>query len=470
MIKVVIAGRPNVGKSSLFNRLVRERDAIVSEKAGTTRDIKRRIVELDDQLEEIELIDTGGLEEREGLFEKVKEKSLETIREGNIILYMVDGRSIPTDEEVKYIREIQKLGKPLLLLVNKIDNDKLMERFYDFYQLGVEEVYPISVAHNRGVGKVIERVKEFVPKRRQFTPGTQIEEEIPLEELLGELPGAEGEEGGEGKEGEIDPTQLREIKVAIVGRVNVGKSSLLNRLVGEERSIVSEEDGTTIDPVDETIYYDGWHITFIDTAGIRRRGKIKDLEKYALLRTEKVLKEADIAILVLDASQGIVELDEKIGGLIEKAKRGVIIVANKWDDASTDFEKFRKEVEYRFDFLYYAPFMVISAKTGRGIDRLKRKILEVYRNYTKRIPTSQLNQWIQEATARHKLPSDVRGKEVKIYYATQFDIKPPQIALIMNRPKLHFSYRRYLIKFIRSKEDFSGTPIILVPKERRRND
>lgn len=456
MFKLVIIGKPNVGKSSLFNRIVRERDAIVSEKAGTTRDIKRRIVSLDDDLEEVELIDTGGLEERDELFKKVKEKALEVARQGDLILYMVDGRSIPDDEEVKYIRQLQKLNKPILLLVNKIDNDSLMEGVYNFYSLGVEEVYPISVAHNRGVGKVIERIKEFVPKKKSWSPAAGIEEEIPLEELL---------EGGEEKE----VVALPEIKVAIVGRVNVGKSSLLNKLVGTERAIVSEKDGTTIDPVDETIHFEGYNITFVDTAGIRRRGKIKDIEKYALFRTEKVLEKADIAILVIDAKEGIVELDEKIGGLIQKAKTGVIIVGNKWDEKGQEFKEFEKEVKRRFDFLYYAPFMVVSAKTGRGMERLKRTITSVYQNYIKRIPTSKLNDWIKEATTRHKIPSDVRGKEVKIYYATQFDIKPPQIALIMNRPKLHFSYERYLVRFLREKEDFTGVPIVLVPRERKRD-
>jgi GTP-binding protein len=331
-----------------------------------------------------------------------------------------------------------------------------MEGVYNFYSLGVEEVYPISVAHNRGVGKVIERIKEFVPKKKSWSPAAGIEEEIPLEELL---------EGGEEKE----VVALPEIKVAIVGRVNVGKSSLLNKLVGTERAIVSEKDGTTIDPVDETIHFEGYNITFVDTAGIRRRGKIKDIEKYALFRTEKVLEKADIAILVIDAKEGIVELDEKIGGLIQKAKTGVIIVGNKWDEKGQEFKEFEKEVKRRFDFLYYAPFMVVSAKTGRGMERLKRTITSVYQNYIKRIPTSKLNDWIKEATTRHKIPSDVRGKEVKIYYATQFDIKPPQIALIMNRPKLHFSYERYLVRFLREKEDLTGVPIVLVPRERKRD-
>jgi GTP-binding protein len=453
MLKVAILGKPNVGKSSFFNRILRKRDAIVSDKAGTTRDIKKRVVSLDDDLEDIVLLDTGGLESRDELFDKVKQKALDVAKEADLILYMVDARTIPDEEEIKYFRTLQKLKKPIILVVNKVDNDKLMEGVYNFYELGADEVYPISIAHNRGVGKLIERIKEFVPKKQQFIEATSIEEDIPLEDLF-------SDEETENLE------ELKEIKVAIVGRVNVGKSSLLNALVGEERAIVSDVDGTTIDPIDETIYYNGYHITFVDTAGIRRRGKIRDIEKYALMRTEKVLKEADVAILVLDAKNGIVELDEKIGGLIQKHKNACIIVGNKWDEAKMDYKKFEQEVKDRFKFLDYAPFMVVSAKTKRNIDKLKEKIVYVYGNYTKRIPTSRLNEWIKEATQRHHLPTDIRGREIKIYYATQFAIKPPTIALIMNKPKLHFSYERYLINFLRQKEDFTGTPIVLIPREK----
>ncbi|AZV45844.1 ribosome biogenesis GTPase Der [Nautilia sp. PV-1] len=455
MIKVAILGKPNVGKSSLFNRILRERDAIVSERAGTTRDIKKREVSLDDDLEEIVLLDTGGLEERDELFNKVKEKALEVAKEADIVLYMVDGKTIPDEEEIKYFRNLQKLDKHIILVVNKIDNDKMMEKVYDFYELGADEIYPISVAHNRGVGKLIERIKAFVPKKPKTFEVSEFEQEIPLEDLLFE----------ENEENE-NLEELKEIKVAIVGRVNVGKSSLLNALVGEERAIVSDVDGTTIDPIDESIYHDGWNITFVDTAGIRRRSKIKDIEKYALLRTEKVLENADIAILVVDANEGVVELDEKIGGLIDKHKNGVIIVANKWDENSEEFHKFRDEIYYRFKYLYFAPFLVVSAKTGRNIDKLKDEIIKVYKNYSKRIPTSTLNKWIEEATQRHRIPTDIGGKEVKIFFATQFKTKPPTIALVMNRTKLHFSYKRYLVNFLRQKEDFTGTPIIFVPRKK----
>ncbi len=457
MLKVAILGKPNVGKSSFFNRILRKRDAIISEKAGTTRDIKKREVSLDDELEDILILDTGGLEERDELFNKVKQKALDAAKEADLIIYMVDAKTIPDEEEKKYVRNLQKLKKPIILVVNKVDNDKMMEKVYDFYELGVEEVYPISIAHNRGVGKLIERIKDFVPKKQKVIEATSIEEDIPLEELF-------CEEENENLE------ELKEIKVAIVGRVNVGKSSLLNAIVGEERAIVSDVDGTTIDPIDESIYFNGYHITFVDTAGIRRRSKIKDIEKYALLRTERVLEEADVAILVLDSKEGIVELDEKIGGLIQKHKNACIIVANKWDEAKDDFKKFEEEVRYRFKYLYYAPFMAISAKTKRNIEKLKEKIIYVYGNYTKRIPTAKLNEWIKEATIRHHLPTDIRGREIKIYYATQFGIKPPTIALIMNKPKLHFSYERYLINFLRQKEDFTGTPIVLIPREKGKKD
>ena len=457
MLKVAILGKPNVGKSSFFNRILRKRDAIISEKAGTTRDIKKREVSLDDELEDILILDTGGLEERDELFNKVKQKALDAAKEADLIIYMVDAKTIPDEEEKKYVRSLQKLKKPIILVVNKVDNDKMMEKVYDFYELGVEEVYPISIAHNRGVGKLIERIKDFVPKKQKVIEATSIEEDIPLEELF-------CEEENENLE------ELKEIKVAIVGRVNVGKSSLLNAIVGEERAIVSDVDGTTIDPIDESIYFNGYHITFVDTAGIRRRSKIKDIEKYALLRTERVLEEADVAILVLDSKEGIVELDEKIGGLIQKHKNACIIVANKWDEAKDDFKKFEEEVRYRFKYLYYAPFMAISAKTKRNIEKLKEKIIYVYGNYTKRIPTAKLNEWIKEATIRHHLPTDIRGREIKIYYATQFGIKPPTIALIMNKPKLHFSYERYLINFLRQKEDFTGTPIVLIPREKGKKD
>jgi GTP-binding protein len=241
---------------------------------------------------------------------------------------------------------------------------------------------------------------------------------------------------------------------------------LLNAITGEERSVVSSIAGTTIDPVDESVEYKDKVFKFVDTAGIRRRGKIEGIERYALLRTESMLERADIAVVVLDASADFADLDEKIAGLVDKHGLGVIVVFNKWDDKLHDFKSTVKKFRSRFRFLYFAPVLAISAMTGRGIDKVKDKILEVYDNYTQRIPTSKLNDMVKEAQNRHHIPSD-RGRVVKIYFATQFDNKPPKIALIMNRPgSLHFSYKRYLINFLRDNFNFEGSPIHIAVRKK----
>ena len=449
MFKVAIVGKPNVGKSSLFNRIVKAQDAITSEKAGTTRDFKRRDVEIAEN-KEITLIDTGGLEDRDELFNKVKNKALEMAATADLILFMVDGQKYPDDEEIKYFRNLLKLNKKIWLVVNKIDNDKLNEMVIEYYQLGAQKVFPVSVTHNRGVTKLINAISYLVPETPK-APILEPEDDLGLEELL------ELEENPE--------VENKDIKVSIIGKVNVGKSSLLNALVGEERSIVSDVDGTTIDPIDENIVYKDKIITFVDTAGVRRRSKIKDIEKYALMRTEKNLENTDIALLVIDAKNGIAELDERIAGLIDKHMTGAIIVMNKWDENKETYKKFVDEVRLRFKFLYYAPIIAVSAKTGRNIDKLKDIILEVHKNYSQRIPTSKLNEVIKEATQRHYLPTD-KTKPVKILYAVQYKTNPPTIALIMNRTHLHFSYRRYLINYLREKFDFTGSPIILAVRKR----
>jgi len=449
MFKVAIVGKPNVGKSSLFNRIVKAQDAITSDKAGTTRDFKRRDVEIAEN-KEITLIDTGGLEDRDELFNKVKNKALEMASQADLILFMVDGQKYPDDEEIKYFRNLLKLNKEIWLVVNKIDNDKLNEMVYEYYELGANKIFPVSVTHNRGVGKLLSAIARLVPETHK-TPILAPEDDLGLEEFL---------------ELEENPVEEnKDIKVSIIGKVNVGKSSLLNALVGEERSIVSDVDGTTIDPIDENIVYKDKVITFVDTAGVRRRSKIKDIEKYALMRTEKNLEESDIALLVIDAKNGIAELDERIAGLIDKHKTGAIIVMNKWDENKEEYKKFVDEVRLRFKFLYYAPVIAVSAKTGRNIEKLKDMILEVYKNYSQRIPTSKLNEVIKEATQRHYLPTE-KTKPVKILYAVQYKTNPPTIALIMNRTHLHFSYRRYLINYLREKFDFTGSPIILTVRKR----
>jgi len=448
MYKVAIVGKPNVGKSSLFNRIVKAQDAITSSKAGTTRDFKKRDVEIEEN-KEITLIDTGGLEDRDELFNKVKDKALEIAAQADLILFMVDGQKYPDDEEIKYFRNLLKLNKKIWLVVNKIDNDKLNEMVYEYYTLGVDKIFPVSVTHNRGVTKLIQAIARMVPATIKAPIAT--EDDLGLEEFL-ELQENPEEEN-------------KDIKVSIIGKVNVGKSSLLNAIVGEDRSIVSDVDGTTIDPIDENIVYKDKIITFVDTAGVRRRSKIKDIEKYALMRTEKNLEETDIALLVIDAKNGIAELDERIAGLIDKHRTGAIIVMNKWDETKEEYKKFIDEVRLKFKFLYYAPVIAVSAKTGRNIDKLKDMILEVYKNYSKRIPTAKLNEIIKEATIRHYLPTD-KTKPVKILYAVQYKTNPPTIALVMNRTHLHFSYRRYLINYLRDKFDFTGSPILIAIRKR----
>ena len=449
MYKVAIVGQPNVGKSSLFNRIVKAQDAITSEKAGTTRDFKKRDVEIEEN-KEITLIDTGGLEDRDELFNKVKDKALEIARGADLILFMVDGQKYPDDIEIRYFRNLLKLKKTIWLVINKIDNDKLNEMVFEYYQLGAEKIFPISVTHNRGVGKLISAIAKLVPTIEK-APILEADEDLGLEQLL------EMEEAPE--------PENREIKVSIIGKVNVGKSSLLNALLGEERTIVSDVDGTTIDPIDETIIIKDKIVTFVDTAGVRKRGKIKDIEKYALMRTEKNLDESDITLLVIDAKNGIAELDEKIAGLVDKHRTGVIIVMNKWDETKEEYKKFVNEVRLKFKFLHYAPVIAVSAKTGRNIDKLKEMILKVYQNYSRRIPTSKLNEIIKEATQRHYLPTD-KTKPVKILYAVQYETTPPRIALIMNRTHLHFSYRRYLTNYLRERFDFEGSPILFTARKR----
>jgi GTP-binding protein len=450
MFTVAIVGQPNVGKSSLFNRIVKAQDAITSSKAGTTRDFKKRDVVIDED-KEITLIDTGGLEDRDALFNKVKDKALEIANTADLILFMADGQKYPDDIEIKYFRNLLKLNKPIWLVLNKIDNDKLAQMVHEYYELGAKKIFTISVTHNRGVTKLINEIARITPQNKITEPILAPDEDLPLEELLALK--------------EAPKVEKKDIKVSIIGKVNVGKSSLLNALLGEERSIVSDIDGTTIDPIDETVYFNNKLITFVDTAGVRKRSKIKDIEKYALMRTEKNLEESDITLLVIDAKNGIAELDEKIAGLVDKHRTGVIIVMNKWDETKEEYKKFVENVRLKFKFLHFAPVIAVSAKTGRNIDKLKDLVLQVYTNYARRIPTSKLNETIKEATQRHYLPTD-KTKPVKILYAVQYETAPPRIALIMNRTHLHFSYRRYLANYLRERFDFEGSPILFTVRKR----
>lgn len=456
MKTIAIIGLPNVGKSSFFNRVAKERIAITSDFSGTTRDVRDHDVIIDEK--SCTILDTGGLDSSNELFENVKSKSLEAAQRADIIIMMVDGKLLPSDEERKIFYSLQKLGKPIALVINKIDNDKEMERAWEFSEFGAESVFPISVSHNRGVNALLKWISSLLPEvEKEPELILEDDEDIDLESLLAD----------EDKQEEVESNQ---INVGIIGRTNVGKSSLLNALVGEERAVVSSIAGTTIDPVDEFIEYEEKIINFVDTAGLRRRGKIEGIEKYALMRTNKMLESADIALLVLDASEPFKELDERIANLADKNELATIIVLNKWDEACENYEETIAELRYRFKFLAYAPVITVSALSKKRVHKLKDMILEVYKNYSQRIPTSKLNELFKEATIRHHLPSD-KTKEVKIYFATQYDVKPPRIVLVMNRPKsLHFSYKRYLVNKLRERFELEGSPVLLFARKKGERD
>lgn len=456
MQSIILIGKPNVGKSSLFNRMARQRIAITSDISGTTRDTNKTEIHIHSK--KAMLIDSGGLDESNELFKNVKKNTLKVAKESDIILYLVDGKLAPDDEDRQFFYSLKKLGKPIALVINKVDNKKDEERAWEFANFGVKEIFNLSVTHNMGLDELYDWLEKFLHEEFLIP-----DKEENLEDFL--------EHYEEGKEFQFKEVNQNHIRVGIVGRVNVGKSSLLNALVKQERSVVSSIAGTTIDPVNESIVYKDKVIEFIDTAGIRKRGKIQGLERFALNRTEKILTDSQIVLLVLDAHEGFNELDERIGGLVSKHYLGVIIVLNKWDKSEMDFDKAVKELRLdRFKFLAYAPIISVSALNGKRVHVLLDKILQIFENFTQKIQTSKLNALIESATKTHPLPHDC-GKLVKIYYAVQYDLAPPKIALIMNRPKaLHFSYKRYLQNQIRKEFDFEGVPLIIASRKKGEKD
>jgi len=492
MKKIAIIGRPNVGKSSLFNRLVKKRDAITSDIAGTTRDVKRRhVVILNKQAL---LLDTGGLDQGCELFDKIKEKSLEAAKKADIILYMVDGKSIPEDGDKKLFYELQNLGKEVALVVNKIDNDKMKDNLWDFYEFGTDAIFGLSVSHNRSVNALLEWIYDRLPEEDIIKDEDEEDDVNVIEEDNEEFEFDDKEYNEEEEDDnffypddneedeefeddsifaqndrikEFDETDVNHIKISIIGRTNVGKSSLLNALLGEERSVVSSVAGTTIDPIDESIEYKDKQLTFVDTAGLRRRGKIVGIEKFALMRTKEMLENSNMALVVLDGSEPFLDLDEKIAGLVDSNRLACIIVLNKWDIAPReDYDKIIQEVRDRFKFLAYAPIITLSAKSHRRVDKLFDMILEINDNYSQHVKTSELNVVLEKALRRHQLPS-MRGQIIRIYYATQYETRPPKIAIVMNKPRgLHFTYRRYLTNKLREAFSFSGTPVLFKAKKR----
>ncbi|WP_149717307.1 ribosome biogenesis GTPase Der [Campylobacter concisus] len=457
MQKVILVGKPNVGKSSLFNRLAGRRIAITSDVSGTTRDTNKAKIEVEGK--ECILIDSGGLDDSSELFKNVKAKTLAEAKNSDAILYMVDGKMMPDDEDRAIFYELSKLNLPIALVINKIDSKKDEQREWEFISFGAKNSFGISVSHNTGIDELSMWLAKHIEDKVQIKADTSEDFDDFLENY-----NDEGELSDE-----ID-YESKNIRVGIIGRVNVGKSSLLNALVKESRAVVSDVAGTTIDPVNEIYEHDGRVFEFVDTAGIRKRGKIEGIERYALNRTEKILEETDVALLVLDSSEPLTELDERIAGIASKFELGVIIVLNKWDKSSEEFDELCKEIKDRFKFLAYAPIISVSALGGKRVHKIYPLIIEIYKNYTQKIQTSKLNEVIGEATKAHPLPRD-KGRVVKIYYAVQFKTAPIMIALIMNRPKcLHFSYKRYLTNKLRESFNLTGVPIVLIPKKRGESD
>lgn len=448
---VALVGRPNVGKSTLFNRLAGEPLAIVDNKPGTTRD--RLFAEADWNGIEFTVVDTGGIDPGTGgkiplsldsaeYIQQIRSQAELAIQEADVVMFLVDATSgvTPADQEVAQILRRNRVivdGKPrppVLLVVNKADNFSTRQDAAEFYELGMGDPYPISAAHGTGTGDMLDELVANFPK--------QVEEE-----------------------------KDDSIKIAIVGKPNVGKSSLLNRLVGEERAIVSPIAGTTRDAVDTHIDFNGLPVTLIDTAGIRRRGKIEPgVEKYSVIRSLRAIDRCEVTLMMVDATTGITAQDAHIAGYILEAWKSIVVVANKWDLVEKDNESmndFTRHVRDALNFLAYVPILFISAKTGQRVEQVLPMGVRVQEERLARLSTSQLNKIIQAAQDRHA-PSTASGRALKIYYGTQVRSDPPTFILYCNDPKLaHFSYVRYLENCLREEYPFTGTPIHLVFKARR---
>jgi GTP-binding protein len=419
---VVIVGRPNVGKSTLFNRITGQRRAIVGDEPGITRDRLHGLTDYHGR--RFELIDTGGIvvDDSEYIPSQILKQARHALKGAAHIIFLVDGRSEITAPDRDLARMLLRLGQPISLAVNKADTGAREDLAHDFYSLGIRDIFPVSAEHGIGVDALIDHVTAGFA-----APADTAEEPI------------------------------HSVKVAIIGRPNVGKSTLLNALTGEDRAIVSPIAGTTRDSIDETVVRDGASYTFVDTAGIRRKGKTKLMaEKLSVVMARRNIRMADVALVLMDASEGVLGLDATIAGYAHEGGSGVILCVNKWD-LITDKKKkdFEQEARDHLKFLEYAPVVFLSAKTGAGVASIFKLIREVYESATKRVTTGELNRFVER----------LRFEERKIYYITQASVRPPTFVLFTNRvAPLHFSDERYLTNQIRKQFGFRGTPIVLKTK------
>jgi GTPase len=430
---VAIVGRPNVGKSTLFNRIINERVAIVEDRPGVTRD--RNYARASWMGHQFSIIDTGGITwEDSTIDEEIRAQAEIAIEEADVIVMLADASQGVTSLDERIAHLLYRADKPVLLAVNKADNPEQRTDIYDFYSLGLGDPIPVSGSHGTGIGDLLDEVVKNFP--------------------------ADAEKTEEGV-----------ISFSVIGRPNVGKSSIVNRLLGEERVIVANEEGTTRDAIDTPFVKDGTKFRVVDTAGIRRRGKVYEkTEKYSVMRAMSAMERSDVAILVLDASTGIREQDKHVAGYAHEAGLGMIIAVNKWDlpkkDSSSgkDFEAVIRE---EFSYLDYAPIVFVSAKTGKNIDQLPKMVKEVYENKNQRIQSSVLNALLLEASRLVPAPM-VKGKRLRVYYMTQVKTNPPTFVVFCNDPELmHFSYQRFLINQLRENFDFTGTPIKILPRKRK---
>ena len=467
---IAIVGRPNVGKSTLFNRIVGSRRAIVGDEPGITRD--RLYGEAHFRGHRLRIVDTGGIEpdEKDFIPAEIFRQAKVALEEADVIILVVDGRSELTAPDLDLARLLIRGGKPLFLAVNKIDSEKQQSLTDEFHRLGIRKIFPVSAEHGRGVDDVLEAVFESLGLE---TLHEETDESDAVEPEVAEY----GEETQD--EGQAVP-EPKEVKVAIIGHPNVGKSTLLNRLTGTSRSIVSPIPGTTRDAVDEVVEIDGKSFRFIDTAGIRRKGKTHLMaEKLSVVMARKHLDAADIALLVIDATEGVSALDATIAGYAHESGRSVIVIVNKWDlvtsgrkkagrdskatriregKSPTDRAEYEQRVRYDLKFLSYAPVLFVSAATGKGVEKILPTLEEVASERRKRIPTAEMNRFLKYVDfERASVPA---RQQVKIYYMTQAGVSPPTFVLFTNRKvKLHFSYQRFLENQLRKAFGFVGSPI-----------
>lgn len=430
---VAIVGRPNVGKSSLFNRIVGERVSITDDASGITRDrIYSKATWLN---QEFIVIDTGGIILKDEPFsQEIKAQALLAVDEADLIVMVVDVRTGITAEDDDVIGLLQRSGKPIIVAVNKVDDQNFQDNVYDFYRLGVDAVVPVSSLHGIGIGDLLDMIIHQLPERKVAEYGEDV------------------------------------IRYCLIGQPNVGKSTLANAILGEERVIVSDVPGTTRDAIDAVYTRDGRDYVVIDTAGIRKRGKIYErAEKYSLLRALAAIERSDIAVILLDGTEQLIEQDKRIAGYARENNRAAIIAVNKWDAVVKDdktMNRLTAEIRKNFLFLDFAPLVFISAKNRQRINTLLEEIDRVYENFTRRMPTNILNDIINDAVLLNQ-PPEFNGARIKIYYATQEGTKPPTIVLFVNDPKhMHFSYLRYLENQIRANFEFTGTPLKFILRKK----